>query len=237
MLGLVLKRWVYRLRHWVRNRNRNRNQGSLQALLHCWKSSSGLAGSNWLDVEFLVVDAEMSSLSVSDGELLSVGWVVIRKGVVELGSARHLLLRPESSVGDSATIHQLRDCELVEGLERNEALIQLLAAARGRVLVFHHATLDLAFLNRLSHELFGVPLLLPVIDTLQLEKQVLERRNIPLGNSVLRLGSCRARYNLPDYPAHNALMDALATAELFLAQVVHKGGKINVRDLLSSHFF
>ena len=178
-----------------------------------------------------MVDAEMSSLDVNDGELLSLGWVVIRQGRVELSTAEHLLLKPRKSVGESAVIHQLRDCELEQGLDGSTVLTRLLSVAQGRVLVFHHAPVDLSFLNRLCQELSGAPLLLPCVDTLEIEKQRLLRREQPLSDGALRLASCCARYNLPASPAHNALTDALATAQLLLAQIAHKGKDTRLADL------
>ena len=221
-----------RLRHRIAG-PRSEAGFSLRHLLRsCWHADRGIGRLLCREAEFLVVDAEMSSLDLRKGELLSVGWVVIRDGRINLSSARHLLLKPSQTVGDSAAVHNLRDCELQEGMSEAEMLGKLLRAARGRVLVFHHAPLDLAYLNRSSKRLCGSPLLLPVIDTLKQEKLRLERRNLPLGDNVLRLASCRARYNLPDYPAHNALLDALATAELFLAQLAHRGAQVRVRELL-----
>lgn len=37
----------------------------------------------------------------------------------------------------------------------------------------------------------------------------------------IRLGDSRMRYGLPNYPSHHALTDALATAELFQAEVAY----------------
>ena len=37
----------------------------------------------------------------------------------------------------------------------------------------------------------------------------------------IRLANSRLRYNLPTYPPHEALTDAIATAELFQAQIKH----------------
>lgn len=37
----------------------------------------------------------------------------------------------------------------------------------------------------------------------------------------IRLADSRRRYGLPHYPPHNALVDALASAELLMAQVQH----------------
>ncbi|WP_246615091.1 hypothetical protein [Agarivorans litoreus] len=55
------------------------------------------------------------------------------------------------------------------------------------------------------------------IDTLSIEKSLLANANRQK-NGDYRLASVRKRYCLPDYPGHNALVDAVATAELLLAQ-------------------
>ncbi|MEH6634624.1 MAG: 3'-5' exonuclease [Halioglobus sp.] len=192
-------------------------------LQECWQMPLASTGSDWRQVSFLVVDAEMSSLDVSEGELLSVGWVCIEQGSIALESARHYLVKPDNSVGQSATIHNLRDCELLEANTQQRVLRLFLEAAAGKVLVFHHARLDIAYLNSVSRREFNAPILMPVVDTLLQEKKLLERRDLPIQSGDLRLQACRDRYHLPPYPAHNALLDALATAELLLAHAKHRG--------------
>ncbi|MGH1372603.1 MAG: 3'-5' exonuclease [Cellvibrionaceae bacterium] len=231
MWALRLRRYLYILRN--RYGQASKNSELYFSILHqCWRSSVFAISRDWRKQEFLVVDAEMSSLDPSTGELLSLGWVVIRGGRIHLGSAQHHLLQSNAGVGDSATIHQIRDCELKDGISDRELMELFVTAASGRVLVFHHAMLDVSFLDRLSRRLYGAPLLMPVIDTLQIEKRTLERRELPLGQNVLRLASCCSRYNLPASPAHNALTDALATAELLLAQIAHKGEDVRLGDLI-----
>lgn len=207
-----------------------------QALHACWQQAMPSDSDDCCAHEFLVVDLETSSLSADDGELLSVGWVVVSGSAVRLASAEHHLLANNSSdgVGDSALVHQLRDCELEGGLDAADMLSRLLSVAAGRVLVFHHCDLDLAFLNKLSRAQCGSALLLPVVDTLQLDKQKLLRRAQSLHHGVLTLAACRQRYGLPDYPGHNALVDALATAELLLAQLAHKGPEVKLSSVLFS---
>ncbi len=228
---LGMQRYGYRLQQ-LWGRQQSETSEAPLSLSHCWQLTPVQAGRDWREVEFLVVDTETSGLNVNDSELLSVGWLVIARGRIQLRSAEHLLLKPRNSVGDSATIHTLRDCELDQGLTEAELLQRFLTAAAGRVLVFHHAPLDLAFLNGLCRKFYGAPLLLPVVDTLQLEKRSLERREQPIGPNMLRLASCCSRYNLPAFRAHNALTDALATAELLLAQISHKGEGVRLQDLL-----
>ena len=193
-------------------------------LQKCWQVPLPSTGSDWRQVSFLVVDAEMSSLDVNEGELLSVGWVCVENGSIALDSARHYLIKAERSVGQSATIHNLRDCEFDEAETREEVQARFLEVAAGKVLVFHNAALDMAYLNKVSREVRNAPILMPVVDTLLQEKALLERRDIPIKSGDLRLQACRDRYNLPPYPAHNALLDALATAELLIAMASHRSG-------------
>ena len=211
--------WKLRLR---RRAYARRVEGT--ALQACWQMPLPYTGRDWRRVSFLVADAEMSSLDVNEGELLSVGWVCVEGGSIALDSARHYLIQPDNSVGQSPTIHHLRDCELTDADTRAEVLQRFLEVAAGKVLVFHNASLDMAYLNGVSRREFNAPILMPVVDTLQQEHAMLQRREVPIQSGDLRLQACRDRYNLPPYPAHNALLDALATAELLIAMAKHRGG-------------
>jgi DNA polymerase-3 subunit epsilon len=75
---------------------------------------------------------------------------------------------------------------------------------------------------------------MPCVDTLVREHKLLNRREVPIKSGDLRLQACRDRYNLPPYPAHNALLDALATAELLIAHAKHRsaGQKLSLGELL-----
>lgn len=223
MLGLSIRRWPYL------------SKVKSSVLHRCWQAGTPAAVSDWQDISFLVCDAEMSALNPSEGELLSMGWLVIESGAVVLSSARHRLLQARHSVGQSAAIHQLRDCELREGLPPAEVLEEFLIEAAGKILVFHNAALDTAYLNGCCREYFGAPLLMPTVDTMALEHARLSRQDKPMQSGDLRLQACRKRYNLPAYPGHNALVDALATAELLIAQAKHRAGKgaLQLRDFLT----
>ena len=211
--------WLLRLRRLYR---RARARGTV--LQQCWQQALPSTASDWREVTFLVCDAEMSSLDPTEGELLSLGWVVVQNGEICLDSAEHHLLKASASVGQSAVIHKLRDCELQDAEPLGTAIERLITLAAGKVLVFHHAVLDMAFLNLAAHELYGVPMLLPTVDTLALEERLLRRRQQVIKAGDLRLQGCRSRYGLPDYPAHNALIDAIATAELLLAHAGKRAG-------------
>ena len=92
------------------------------------------------------------------------------------------------------------------------------------MLLAHHARVEMGFLSAACRRLYGCPFLAPVVDTLGLERRWLVQRGHVVHTGGLRLGTLRNYYHLPRYPAHNALSDALAAAELFLAQVEHRSG-------------
>lgn len=201
-------------------------------LAACWAEGLPSSRTPWRSTRFLACDAEMSSLDAASGSLLSLAWVPVEEGSVYPGRGEHYLVQAESEVGDSATLHGIRDRDSATGLAAGEVLDRLLVAARGRVLVFHHAGLDLAYLNRLCRRRYDAPLLLPVIDTLKFEYRRRQRRGQVSAQGDLTLTACRQYYGLPDYPAHDALSDALATGELLLAQRVHAGEDTVLRDIV-----
>lgn len=182
-----------------------------------------------------VIDLEMNSLDPRTGSILSAGSVTIHKNEILVATARHWLIDSTARVGDSATVHGLRNLERQYGNPLCQVLSDLHRACDNRVMVFHHAGLDLAFLNRAADEL-GLPRFdYPVIDTLQVEQKRLLRQGQILSRDMLTLETCRRRYGLPSNPAHNALEDALATAELLLSLVsaIGKNRDLPVNALLT----
>lgn len=187
-------------------------------------------------VEFVCLDIETTGLDPQSAEMLSVGWVLIRDAKVELGTAESHILRPAGEVGVSATVHGLTDTFLESGDSAANVLRGILDVLCGRVLVVHYAGLDKMLLDRLCLEYFGGRLLVPVVDTLQLEYRRQRRRQPLNAGSSLRLADLRAAYHLPYYAAHDSLVDAIATAELLLAMVASHGtiDTTTLNDLLGS---
>ena len=162
----------------------------------------------------------MSGLNPKQHSLLSLGWVRISGGRIDYSSRHHVLVHSAEAVGDSVIIHGLSDRHLAGAASPSRALSLLAHQAASAVLVFHHAGLDLAFLQRCALQTFACPMPLPYVDTMMLEKQRLERQG---RTASLQLNLCRDRYGLPPALAHNAMSDAVATAELFLAQCAYLG--------------
>ncbi|NRA55153.1 MAG: 3'-5' exonuclease [Gammaproteobacteria bacterium] len=175
-------------------------------------------------LELLSVDLEMTGLNAKKHEIISMGWVPIIAGEIILSQARHILVKPQAGVGDSATIHGIHDHQLDDAMPLSLALEQLLQAMQGRVLVAHHGALDIAFIQQAAKKLYGHKLPFDLLDTLLLEAKRLQRQGSHYDKQKLRLYACCERYQLPPLSAHNALSDALATAQLLLAQAAAIGG-------------
>ena len=171
------------------------------------------------DLPMLAVDVETTGLSPRDDRLLSIGWVPIDGGTITLAGAGHMVLQQQdgTSVGESATIHGLTDDAVRAGTPAAEAVTGLLHALQGRVMVVHYATMEQGFLSAACAQHFGAELHVPIVDTFAVERRHMERMGTYPRGEDLRLARVRQRYGLPQYRNHNALTDALACAELYLA--------------------
>lgn len=163
------------------------------------------------------VDLELTGLYPKKNQIIAIGWTQVDHGRIRLGSNRHIMVNAQQSVGESAAIHELMDSDVAAGVPLETGLQALFEAAAGRAWVFHHAGLDMAFLRQACLAWAGVAPPFAVLDTLHMELALRKRRDQPVKQGELQLTSLRARYNLPRYTAHNALIDACATAELMLA--------------------
>ncbi|RZV34182.1 MAG: 3'-5' exonuclease [Chromatiales bacterium] len=174
------------------------------------------------DFELVSLDIETTGLDPSNADMLSVGWVIVRNGRIDLGTAESHIVRPSGDVGDSASVHGLTDTVVGAGLDWGVVLDKIVRVLTGRVLVVHHAGLDHALLDRMCLQRYGSRLLVPVVDTLAIEHRRQQQKHHLEENTSLRLSDLRDAYGLPRYSAHDCLVDAIATAELVLAMVAHR---------------
>lgn len=172
----------------------------------------------------LAVDVETTGLSPGKHQLVSIGWVPVTDRAIDLGGAGYYVLKG-ASVGDSATVHGVTDDDIAQrGVEPAVALEAFLEAFEGRSLLAHFAQMETGFIGALHKEVRGNKWRLPdkqIVDTLTLERRRMERKGTYPRGEDLRLARVRQRFDLPDYGNHNALTDAIACAELYLALTAH----------------
>jgi len=176
-------------------------------------------------LEFVALDLETTGLSPSTDRIVSVGSVCVFGTRVRCSTARHAYVRIDGSVEQSATIHQIRDMDLHDARPERDVLDGVLQVLAGRVLLVHHAPVDLGFLRAACRRHYGISLITRTVDTLQLARRLREHGEQRVGEGELRLHALREAYGLPRYSAHNALSDAVATAELYLALLHRWAGR------------
>lgn len=178
---------------------------------------------DYRQVEYIAIDLETTGLSAVKDHILSFGLVGITGVSVNLSSAEHILVRTNRDIPEeSAVIHQITDEQAATGNDISDVMPHVLERLAGRVMIAHHARIEIGFLSNACEGLYGMKLPIPTVDTQTVALRLFQRRNITVAPNELRLHGLRERYNLPRYPAHNALSDALASAELFLAEAAHR---------------
>ncbi|HYO85890.1 MAG TPA: exonuclease domain-containing protein [Dermatophilaceae bacterium] len=176
------------------------------------------------ELPMLAVDVETTGLDPAKDRLLSVGFVPLQGLRIELSGAAHLVVRTHGGVGQSAVVHGLTDDVLADGEDLETIVPELLRALRGRVMLAHVADIEEGFLTAACQRLFGSPFHCLSLDTMQLQERVNGAAWNAAPTGSLRLPAARARFRLPRYRSHEALTDALACAELYLAQVALLSG-------------
>lgn len=193
-------------------------QGSLEDL-----------GDPLVDTTFVVVDVETTGGSPGTDRLTEVGAVRLRGGVVEGTFAT--LVNPGRALPPSITVLTgITESMVVRAPRIETVLPSLLEFIGDAVVVGHNVRFDLGFLEA-ALERSGRPPLRPrSVCTLALARRLL-RDEVP----NCKLGTLAERLRLPHRPAHRALDDALATADL-LHVLLERAGRLGVRgldDLLS----
>jgi DNA polymerase III subunit epsilon len=174
-------------------------------------------------VPLLAVDFETTGLHAVQDKLLSVGFIAMKNHQIKLGNSYHQIINTQQKLKtDNVLIHRITDAQQAQGQTLELVVEKLLQALAGKVMLVHFARIERQFLQQACLELYGLAPVFPMIDTLVIAKRLLDMRDVAYDPSELRLANLRANYQLPKHFAHNALNDAIATAELLLAQVSHQ---------------
>lgn len=171
-------------------------------------------------VDLVAFDFETSGVDAQQDHILSLGWVDMTLDGIDLAASEEWFVRhPQFITAQSAEINHITPQTLSAGLTLDEAMDRLFTQLAGKVALVHGSCIERAFINQYVRQRYGITELPCVwVDTLQIEKQFTYQGKTGIQHSF-QLNDVRTRYALPQYSAHSAAMDALATAELFTAQI------------------
>jgi DNA polymerase-3 subunit epsilon len=186
-------------------------------------------------VPILALDFETTGLDAQADKLLSVGFVTLEHEQIKLSTCYHQIIKTTQQLEESnVIIHHITDEQKDRGEKLRTVVETLLRALAGKVMLVHFARIERQFLTQACLELYGMSPEFPILDTLVIAKRQLDKRDVAYDPSELRLPNLRHKFNLPDHHGHNALNDAIATAELLLAQINNKpkSDEILLKDLI-----
>jgi DNA polymerase-3 subunit epsilon len=181
----------------------------------------------WREAHWCAVDFELTGLDPRRDQIISFGAIPIEHGRVQLGQAVSGLVRPTRELREAAIrVHGLRVADLAGAPSLADALRSgqgLMSVLTGRGLVFHVAAVDRPFLKRALRE-SGLRLRGPTVDTEVLGRLWLFERDGRLRRRI-GLGELASALGLPEERPHDALGDALTTAQVFIALAAHLGAR------------
>jgi DNA polymerase-3 subunit epsilon len=170
--------------------------------------------------EWVALDCETTGLDTRRDEILAIGAVRIVGQRVLTSEALSLRVRPQGAVpASSVRIHRLRTQDVAQGLLPEDAVRQLLHFIGSRPLVGYHLAFDVAMLDRVVLPMLGVRLPQPRIEVAALYHDWVQQRRRGLAREQpvdLRFEALLAGLDLPLWPAHDALHDAVMAALAFI---------------------
>lgn len=164
-----------------------------------------------LESRCVVVDVETTGLSLAHDRLISIGAVAVVKGKIALGDSFYTVLQQQTvSEKDNILLHGIGAGAQREGEVPAEALLDFLDYLGKSPLIAFHVTFDQSMIRRALGEYLGFNLKHTWIDL----AYVMPALNPPLAKRLHALDDWINHFNIRIDVRHNALADALATAQL-----------------------
>lgn len=180
---------------------------------------------------FVVVDVESTGLNLLSDRLIAIGAVTVTHGLLELGQGFEVVLQQNTpSSVENILIHGIGGTEQITGRNPVDALLQFLQFAGNSPLVAYHADFDRTMLARATKSFLGT-----VIDNPWIDLALIAPCLYPeMATGRRALDDWTAAFNIENPNRHNAVADALATAQLLLPMLAraHANGESRVRDLI-----
>jgi len=188
---------------------------------------------------YTVIDTELTGLDPKQDSIVSIGAIKMTGMRIKLGETFYKLVKPQTALtSDSVVVHGITPSDVKEKPYIGSLIPELLDFCKGCVLVGHFIHLDLLFLNREIKRFSVQSFDNPAIDTYRIYDWI-KHHNGDFsrqygGNGDKDLFSLAKKYKIQVSDAHNALMDAFITAQLFQRFLSHlpKLGVRTLRDLL-----
>lgn len=174
-------------------------------------------------LEFIALDFETTGLDFNSDKVLSCGGITLDRHGIDFQTAFHHILKTDAAINrDSAVINMITPEQLLQGEDPQQIYTELAHRLAGRILITHCAVIEYTFLKKCFNLSQDLELPMIFLDTLNIERSMVKASG---REGEFSLNRIRERRGFPQYEAHNALWDSIATAELFMAQLKDLFGK------------
>lgn len=170
----------------------------------------------------VVVDVETSGLNLLEDRLISIGAVAVVNGKIAMGDSFSVVLQQaKASSKDNILLHGISGDEQTEGMPAADALLAFLEFLGKAPLVAFHVTFDETMIRRAINEYLGLSFKHPWVDL----AYVMPALNPPLASRFRSLDDWIGNADIRNDARHNALADAMVTAQLLQVALAQAGKK------------
>lgn len=163
---------------------------------------------------YVVVDVESSGLNISRDRLIAIGAVAVANGRIHLDDSFEIVLQQARvSEKDNILIHGIGGTAQREGMPPADALLAFLEYLGKDPLIAFHVAFDESMISRAMRTFLGLDFRHAWADL----AYVAPALNPQLARRYRTLDDWMGLFRIGNYARHNALADALSTAELLLA--------------------
>ncbi len=168
----------------------------------------------------VVVDVETSGLNLMEDRLISIGAVAVVNGKIALGDSFYVVLQQQAaSEKGNILLHGIGTTAQLEGAPPVEALLAFLDYLGKAPLIAFHVTFDETMIRRALREHLGFSFKHPWLDL----AYVMPGLNPALSKRFHALDDWIGHFGIRIDVRHNALADALATAQLLQVALAQTG--------------
>lgn len=172
------------------------------------------------NIRYVSVDTELTGLNERRDSIVSIGAVRMVGGRIDLGDSFYRLVRPDTELtAKSIVIHEITPAEVMEKPDISAVLSEFINFCGEDVIVGYCLPIDMSFINREMKRVFGKQTKNEMLDVRLLWEWVGKRHSTHKAfSSPMRepsLYEIAKRLDIPVGGAHNAMMDAFITAQIF----------------------
>lgn len=172
------------------------------------------------EAHYVVVDTELTGLSERKDSIVSIGAIKMAGRKIALGDAFYKLVHPETDLrAESIVIHEITPSDVSEKPPIDVVLKDFLDYCGEDIFVGYCVAIDLTFINKEVKRLRGSKLRNPAIDVFNLYEWLRTKEtgsgcftNLAEESNLYKIARC---FGIPVQGAHDAMMDAYMTAQLF----------------------